>query len=115
MKSITYFSVALAMTLQGCAPMVTPVESVDFAGSTFRLSIEKHGCVLGPGRYTDLSGKGNSMPALRFIALDASDNTVGEWYASCEAVVPNGSSICRINGPKRAHFECSNYAKYRTM
>lgn len=110
LKKITLFA---AVSVAGCAGVVQPSQTIRFAGPKAELTIEKKGCELGNARYTDLSGKGSSGSFTKFIAVSDSGITAGQWYASCPAVVPFGSSACRISGPQRAYFECSNYHKFK--
>jgi hypothetical protein len=105
-------SVAIMATLGGCASMLPPEETHTFSNSRAKFTFVKSACVIDQGQYTDLTGKGNSHPMLKFIALTSSGATVGQWYALCEAVVPNGTSSCSISGPRKAYFECGNYDKF---
>lgn len=112
MKLKFALAVAAVTILSGCAVLLPPAEVIKFSGTNADFSVVKTGCVLEPGRYTDTSGKGNSYPMVKFIAVTSGGQTVGQWTAFCEAVVPNGTSSCRIVGPKKAAFDCSNYDRY---
>jgi hypothetical protein len=104
---------AIVAALGGCSTVLPTPETIKFSGTGAEFAFEKKGCVLTNGRYTDLSGKGNSRPWMKFIAVTNGGQTVGEWMALCAAVVPNGTSSCEIVGPKKAYYECSNYDQFR--
>jgi hypothetical protein len=103
---------AILTALGGCAAVRPTSETIKFSGTGAEFAFEKRACVLTNGKYTDLSGKGNPRPWLKFIAVTNGGQTVGEWTAFCAAVVPGGTSSCDIVGPKKAYYECSNYDKF---
>lgn len=112
MKLKCALAVAVVAILSGCAVLLPPATVINFTGTKGDFSVVKTGCVLESGRFTDKSGRGNPYPLVKFIAVTNSGQTVGQWTAICEAVVPNGTSNCRISGPKKAAFECSNYDQF---
>lgn len=112
MKLKFAFACAVAVVLSGCAALLPQAETIKFSGRNAELRVVKTGCVLDSGTYTDVSGRGNSHPMARFIAVSNGGQTVGQWTAYCEAVVPNGTSSCKIFGPKKAASECGNYDRY---
>jgi hypothetical protein len=113
MKLFNFVSVSLIIfNLAGCSSMLPPDETRTLSNSRAKFTFVKSACVLGSGQYTDLTGKGNSHPMFKFIALTNSGATVGQWYALCDAVMPNGTSSCAISGPKKAYFECGDYDKF---
>lgn len=112
MKATIAVCIFTVTGLTGCAAMMPTEETISFSGAIANLTVIKRGCVMEQGQYTDRSGKGKSFPYVKFIAVSNSGETVGEWHASCKAVVPYGTSYCNISGTKKAHFECANYDKY---
>lgn len=115
MKAVIAVCVSTVALLAGCATMLPPEETFRFSGDKAEFTFVKSGCVLVRGKYTDRSGKGNTYPYVKFIAVSNSGETVGEWRASCSAVMPNGTSSCDISGPKKAYFECANYHKFSVV
>ena len=113
MKLLKIAVVLGTVSLIGCAGMVPTPQVIRFTGQGGELAVEKVGCVIERGRYTDLSGKGNRFPFYKFIAVTNSGETVAQWFASCPAVVPNGTARCTISGPKKAYFECGNYDQFK--
>ena len=112
--------IALATTLQGCATGVLKPETLRFSGENYELAFVKSGCLLKEGQFTDRSGKGNSFPYIKFIAVSDSGKTIGQWYASCKAVAPNGVSDCNISGSGSAYeggggMGCPDFQKFRTV
>jgi hypothetical protein len=96
------------LALAGCAGMLPPTQVVRFSNDKAVIAIERVGCNLERGQYADTSGRGHAHPFFKVIAVSNSGATVGQWFGSCEAVTPNGSSSCLFSGPKRAAFECGN-------
>jgi hypothetical protein len=110
---------AFVALLTGCANL-SPV-SLTFESTKMSFMVIKTGCAIRSGEYRDLSGKGNSVPMMRFVAYDESNATVGEWLASCNAVIPNGVSQCKVSGDILVPYTalggpgCPNLKKFRSM
>lgn len=109
MKILKYAAMSCVVLLTACSSMLPTPQIIRFSSDRGELAIEKVGCVIQRGQYTDRSGNGNARPFFKFIAVTEGGATAGQWYASCQAVVPNGTSTCDINGPRKAAFECANY------
>ena len=93
------YLIVLGVFLSGCAAPISLIPTpITFSNANMTLTVVQTGCGVRTGEYRDLSGKGNSFPYLRFVAIDKAKNTVGEWRASCHAVVANGISQCSISG-----------------
>ncbi len=115
MRRVIAVCVLSVVGLAGCAVMAPGNEPYRFSNEKSEFSFVKIGCVLDQGKFTDRSGKGNSYPYIRVIAITNGGETVGQWSASCRAVVPNGSSSCSISGPQKAFFECTNYHTFQVF
>lgn len=112
MKIAYIFGAFSLIGLASCAGL--PQEEVhSFSNASGKFSFVKLGCVIEDGRYTDISGNGKTNPRIKLLAVTNSGETVAEWYGTCNTVIANGSSQCRMSGPKKASFQCANYDTYR--
>jgi hypothetical protein len=112
MKTVSILGVFSLIGLTGCA-VLPQDEQYGFSNASAKFSFVKQGCVIEEGKYTDVSGKGKSRPYIKLIAVTNGGETVAEWSGYCNTVIPNGSSQCRLSGPRKASFQCANYDSYR--
>ena len=98
---------ALALSLGACIGLtgcLTSVNPMGFMEEPTTLPVTggefiamRTGCTIKRGEFVDKSGKGNSSPRFKFIAVNGQGKTIGEWVASCQAVAPNGRSDCQVS------------------
>lgn len=88
----------LSTTFQGCAVGVLNEQRIKFSDEDAELVVVKRGCLIRRGEYSNRSGRVNSSPSVKFIAVGKGEKKIGEWYASCKAAEPNRTSDCDIMG-----------------
>lgn len=113
-------TILFAATAQGCATGVLNEQGIRLSGKKGDFTIVRAGCNFKSATYVDRSGKGNSIPRLSFIAVSNEGQTLASWHASCDAVVPNGSSNCTVTGGAGAFdggggFGCPAFQNFRIV
>lgn len=116
-KILTAF--LLSTILQACATGVLDEKRIKFSDEYGELTVVKRGCLIKRGEYSNRSGRVNSAPSVKFIAVGKGEKKIGEWYASCKAAEPNTTSDCDISGATNV-FEsggmgCPELLKFRIV